>query len=149
VQFEANIDDMDPRLWPRVIDRLLAVGADDAWVTPIVMKKGRPAHTLGVLCSRTVAVTVRDTIFVETTTIGLRELPVTKHVLHREVATVEVLGHRIGVKIASHNGVVVNRSVEWDDVEAAAGALGISAKEVLAAASAALPETATPGGDAA
>lgn len=140
VQFEANVDDMDPRLWPGVIDALLAAGADDAWVVPIVMKKGRPALTVTALCENSVAAGVRSVIFQETTTIGLRELAVRKHVLDRDETSVDVGGHVIGVKRAYLDGAVVNRSVEWDHVIAAAEALGLPAKQVLAEATAAAAE---------
>lgn len=139
LQFEANIDDMDPRLWPHVIDRLLEAGAHDAWVTPIVMKKGRPACTLGVLCGEPDAAAIRSVIFRETSTIGVREMAVRKHVLRRDQHHVDVGGHQIGVKTAYDlDDTVVNRSVEWDDVAAAAAVLGLSAKDVLAAATAAI-----------
>ena len=136
VQYEANVDDMDPRIWPAVIERLLDVGAHDAWVTPIVMKKGRPAFTLGVLCDPDTADDVRSTIFRECTTIRVRQTTARKYVLDRTEDAVEVEGRSIGVKTAMDDGQVVNRSVEWDDVVAAATALGLSAKEVLALATA-------------
>lgn len=135
IQFDTNVDDMDPRLWPHVIDRLLEAGAHDAWLTPILMKKGRPAHTLSALCDATTADAVRSVIFAETTTIGVRETAIRKHVLDRSEATVEVEGQAIRVKLAFEAGVVVNRSVEWDDVVRAAVVLGQPAKLVAQAAS--------------
>jgi pyridinium-3,5-bisthiocarboxylic acid mononucleotide nickel chelatase len=134
---ETNVDDLDPRLWPAVLQRLLAAGAADAWLTPILMKKGRPAHTLSVLTRSQVAGPVRATIFAETSAIGLREIPVGKQALDREFATVDVSGHVINVKIARHLGRVVNVQPEYDEVAAAAEALDRPAKAVLADAVAA------------
>lgn len=134
---EANVDDLDPRLWPGVLDALLAAGAADAWLTPILMKKGRPAHTLHVLVAPDRAGAVRAVVFRETTTIGLREHPVTKRPLAREVVRVEVDGEPIAVKVARHDGRVVTAQPEWDDVARAAAALGRPARAVLEAARAA------------
>jgi pyridinium-3,5-bisthiocarboxylic acid mononucleotide nickel chelatase len=135
---EANIDDLDPRLWPAVIDRLLGAGAADAWLTPILMKKGRPAHTLSVLTDASHRSAILDVVFAETTTIGLRERTVGKVALDREIRTVEVGGEPVRVKVARHDGVVVNAQPEYDDVAAAAAALGRPVKTVLADAIAAV-----------
>jgi uncharacterized protein (DUF111 family) len=137
MQYDANVDDLDPRVWPRVIDKMLDAGAHDAWITPIIMKKGRPAFTLSALCSEDDAEAVRRVIFTETSTIGLRETSLRKFVLPREEREVLVADESIGIKTAFLDGQPVNRSVEWDDVVAAANALGLSAKDVLAAATAA------------
>jgi uncharacterized protein (DUF111 family) len=133
----ANVDDLDPRLWPEVLGRLLDAGADDAWLVPIAMKKGRPAHTLCVLTDDDHADAVRRIVFTESSTIGLREHRVAKHALAREVRTVDVDGVEIRVKVALLDGEVVNASPEFDDVAAAAAKLGRPVKAVLAAASAA------------
>jgi len=145
IQYETNVDDMDPRLWPNVLECLLDVGAHDAWVTPIIMKKGRPAFTLSVLCGDDVAADVRAVIFRETTTIGIRELVVRRHVLDRSEHVVDVDGQAIHVKAAMFEGDEVNRSVEWDDVVAVAAVLNMSAKAVLAAATAAAQRHPEPG----
>jgi uncharacterized protein (TIGR00299 family) protein len=137
VVMEANIDDLDPRLWPTVLSRLLSAGASDAWLTPILMKKGRPAHTVAVLAPAESADEVRRVLFTETSTIGLREHPVEKRALDREVVTVDVAGCPVRVKIATLGGVVVNATPEYDDVAAAANELGRPVKAVLAAAVAA------------
>jgi uncharacterized protein (TIGR00299 family) protein len=135
---ETNVDDLDPRLWPGVLAMLMAAGASDAWLTPILMKKGRPAHTLSVLCSAAQAPALREVVFRETSTIGLRSRTVDKHALDRSETTVSVDGQVIRVKVASLAGVVINRNPEWEDVAAAALVLGRPAKDVLAEAQAAI-----------
>jgi uncharacterized protein (TIGR00299 family) protein len=134
---ETNIDDLDPRIWPNVIAALLTAGASDAWLTPILMKKGRPAHTLTALVTDERADAVRTEIFRQTSTIGLREIRIGKSALDREMRTVQVDGHQVHVKLALHKGRVVNAQPEYDDVARAASATGRPAKEVLADAIAA------------
>ncbi len=129
---ETNVDDLDPRVWPSVIATLLESGASDAWLTPILMKKGRPAHTLSVLVRSDLAAGVRTAIFRHTSTIGLRESPLGKHALDREMRSVTVQGQEIAVKLASQGGEILNAQPEYDDVARAAAALGRPVSEVLA-----------------
>jgi uncharacterized protein (TIGR00299 family) protein len=132
---ETNVDDLDPRLWPDVITAVMAAGALDAWLTPILMKKGRPAHTFRALVAPEHAAEVRATVFRETTTLGIREYPVARHALPRETATVAVGGVEIRVKLARLDGVVVTAQPEYDDVVRAAQVLGRAVRDVLAEAS--------------
>jgi pyridinium-3,5-bisthiocarboxylic acid mononucleotide nickel chelatase len=101
------------------------------------MKKGRPAHTLSVLTDAALADQVRAAMFVETTTLGVRETIVDKRVLDRSERTVEVDGHVVRIKTATLDGVLVNAQPEYDDVVAAAAATGRPVKTVLADAAAA------------
>ena len=140
VVLETNVDDLDPRLWPDVLDRLFAAGASDAWLTPILMKKGRPAHTLHALCPPAAVAAVRAEIFRRTSTLGVREVAVGKTALDRETGSVTVGGERIATKLARLEGTVVNVSVEYEDVRRAADALGLPVKEVLRAATSAAYE---------
>jgi len=138
VVLETNVDDLDPRVWPHVLSRLMAAGAADAWLTPILMKKGRPAHTLHVLATtEPIALQrLRAMIFAETSAIGLREHPVAKLALPRAETTVDVGGHVVRVKLAASGGTVVNAQPEHDDVVAAALALALPVKVVLGRAAA-------------
>ena len=134
---EANIDDLDPRLWPNVIAALLKAGASDAWLTPILMKKGRPAHTLHVLVEGDKAEQVRSEVFRQTSTIGVRDIAIGKHALDREMHTVTIDGHVVHVKLALHKGILVNAQPEYDDVASVAEATNRPIKDVLAEAIAA------------
>ncbi|MGH3321285.1 MAG: nickel pincer cofactor biosynthesis protein LarC [Streptosporangiaceae bacterium] len=134
---ETNIDDMDPRLWPGVLAKVLDEGAVDTWLTPIVMKKGRPAHTLSVLVDAGRAEDVRRVIFTSTSTLGVRERSVERSVLDRTTRTVDVGGCAVRVKLALTGGAVVGAQPEFEDVAEAAQKLGRPVKSVLAQASAA------------
>ena len=145
VVLEANVDDLDPRLWPGVISALLEAGASDAWLTPIHMKKGRPAVTVSVLAPPAHAGALRRVLFRETSTIGLREREVTKRSLDRSVETVTFAdGSEIRVKVARLDGEVVNAVPEFDDVATLAAKLDRPVKAVLAEANAAAATLLTP-----
>ena len=133
----ANVDDLDPRLWPGVLQQLLDAGAADAWLTPILMKKGRPAQTLSVLCCRDVLPAVQQAVFCQTSSLGLRTTVVEKTSLDRGEHVVAVDGQPVRVKTGLLGGRVVNAQPEWDDIAAAAAALDRPAKQVLAQAVAA------------
>ena len=120
VLLEANVDDLDPRLWPEILAGLLRSGASDAWLVPIVMKKGRPAHTLSVLCPADLAGALRDQIFRDTSTLGVRHSPRTKVALERAFADVTVGDTRIAVKVAHRDGIVLQVMPEFEDVAALA-----------------------------
>ncbi len=131
VLVETNVDDLDPRLWPETLSAVLGAGAVDAWLTPILMKKGRPAHTLSALVPRDRLEEVRRVVFTVTTAIGLRESELTKTACERHWETVEVEGHAIRIKLATWRGRVVNAQPEYDDVVAAAHAAGRPVGETM------------------
>jgi len=133
---QTNVDDLDPRLWPGVLARLFETGASDAWLTPILMKKGRPAHTLSVLLRPELRDVVERVVFAETTAIGLRVQEVDKVALERSELVVRVGDHPVRVKVASRDGGTVNLQPEYEDVVGAARADGRPVKAVLAEAAA-------------
>lgn len=137
VVLETNIDDLDPRLWPAVLMELLKAGASDAWLTPIIMKKGRPAHMLSVLATPDRVDMLQGVVFAHTTTMGLRRRFVEKIAIPREEISVEVEGLPVRVKIAYMNGHSVTATPEYEDVANVAERVGQPAKEVMEAARAA------------
>lgn len=134
---EANVDDLDPRVWPVVLDALLAAGADDAWLTPILMKKGRPAHTLSVLASTDRLDSLRDEVFTLVPTLGVREYQVTKFELQRAWHPVTVGEATVRIKIGHSDGRILTATPEFADVAAVAEASGRPLRVVFADAVAA------------
>lgn len=137
VVVEANVDDLDPRLWPDVVAALLAAGASDAWLTPVLMKKGRPAHTVHALCPPDLVDAVGDVLWRHTTTLGWRAAAVTKQVLDRTWVEVTTAAGPVRVKLGFREGRVVQAMPEYEDVRRAATDAGVPVREVLAQAHAA------------
>jgi pyridinium-3,5-bisthiocarboxylic acid mononucleotide nickel chelatase len=115
VVIEANIDDMLPQHYELATERLFAAGARDVWLTPIVMKKGRPAITLSALAAPADEDAVARAMLTETTTIGVRVRTERRRVLARETVSVETPYGPVRVKRAGTNGDARARA-EYDDL---------------------------------
>lgn len=134
VLVETNLDDMSPELLPHVIETLLGAGAQDAWITPIVMKKGRPAFTVAALCDRSLEETIVGVLFRETTTLGTRTTSVAKRALAREWVDTEIAGATVRVKVGHYDGEVATLAPEHEDALAVARTSGLPLKQVYSAA---------------
>ena len=117
---ECNIDDMSPERYEYLIDLLFGAGASDAWLTPIIMKKSRPATTLSVLCPNHLSPVMKTIIFQNSTSLGIREHIVTKNMLRREEQTVTTPYGNAKVKKSFFNGACVNTKPEFEDCKALA-----------------------------
>jgi pyridinium-3,5-bisthiocarboxylic acid mononucleotide nickel chelatase len=115
VVLEANIDDMLPQHYELAMERMFAAGARDVWLTPIVMKKGRPAITLSALAAPADEDAVARAMLTETTTIGVRVRTERRHVLPRASASVDTPYGPVRVKRAGLNGESRARA-EYDDL---------------------------------
>jgi uncharacterized protein (DUF111 family) len=122
---ETNVDDVTGEVLGYLVARLLDAGAADAWTSPSVMKKGRPAHTVHVLAAPERAAGCERIVLAETGSLGLRRTQVDRTALPRHTTTVDVEGHPVRLK---HGPWGVKP--EHDDVAAAAAALDLPLREV-------------------
>lgn len=107
VVLETNIDDMNPQLYPFIIDRLLEAGAHDAYLVPVVMKKGRPGILLSVLTDPSRVDAVSAVILRETTSIGLRVQTVGRRKLPRRAVMAHTSLGTVRAKSVERDGVTV------------------------------------------
>jgi uncharacterized protein (TIGR00299 family) protein len=128
---EANIDDMNPQVYGYVVERLLAIGALDAYLTQVIMKKGRPGVLLTVLCPEEKTVEVSEAVFRETTTIGLRYRKAGRSVLSRSIRKIDTAFGRIRVKDSALGGEVIRCTPEYEDCRKAAEKHGVPLIRVL------------------
>lgn len=131
---ECNLDDLNPEIMPYVLEKLLAAGALDAWLQPVIMKKGRPAQTLKVLCSPEQRQVMEQIMFTQTTTLGVRAYYVERTALERRWKTVQTPWGEVRVKEGLLDGKVVNVVPEFEDCKKIAEANGVPLKAVETAA---------------
>jgi uncharacterized protein (TIGR00299 family) protein len=138
VQIETNIDDMNPQFYGYVMDKLFAAGAKDVYLVPIQMKKNRPGTLLGVICLRRDEAAIGELILRETTTLGMRVLPIGRHEALREFRKVETPYGSLTIKVKVLNGTVIQSVPEYDECVRLASAKNVSLAEVYRAANYAL-----------
>ena len=130
VMLECNIDDMNPEWFSHVNELLFEAGAADVFLVPVIMKKSRPAHVLSVLCATDAVDRLKKLILTETSTIGIREYPVTKSMLRREVRVVRTRFGDVNVKCSYYGGRLVNEKPEFEQCRQLAREHKISLEEV-------------------
>jgi hypothetical protein len=130
VQLAADIDDMDAEALAGAADALRVAGALDVVMLPVVMKKGRPGTRLEVLCDPVRALDLERRVLQITTSLGVRSTPVVRRALAREMRTVDVLGQKIRVKIATLPDGTRRAKPEFEDVAHGATVTGRTFREI-------------------
>lgn len=127
---ECNIDDMNPEWYDHLFVKLFEAGASDVFLSPIIMKKSRPANKLSVLCSKNSIPDMKSIIFLNSTTIGIREYQVSKTVLDRQEKEIETELGKIRVKCSYFQGKEIRFKPEFEDLKKLASQHGLSLNEV-------------------
>lgn len=127
---ECNIDDMNPEFYDYIIDSLFSAGAKDVYITPIIMKKSRPAVKLSILCNPEAENRVNEVLFLETSTIGLRKYSIDKTMLERKIEHIATRYGEVRVKSAFYQGVCIKSKPEYEDCIKIARSHGIPISQV-------------------
>jgi pyridinium-3,5-bisthiocarboxylic acid mononucleotide nickel chelatase len=130
VLIQCNIDDMNPEFFDYVSERLFNSGASDVYLSNIMMKKGRPGIILNVILEKENSDSVKEILFTETTTIGLRIFPFTKDTLIRRFETIETKWGNVTVKRSFYKGKEVSFKPEYEDCKKIASRINMPVKEV-------------------
>jgi hypothetical protein len=130
VLVECNIDDMNPEWYGAVLDALFDKGASDAWLTPVVMKKSRPAVTISILCDAGNLHGIEEILWLQTTTFGLRIGKVTKKMLSRDLSRQTTKYGGVSVKNGYLHGRKIKSKPEYEDCRKLAEEKGVSIKDI-------------------
>ncbi len=127
---QCNIDDMNPEFYDHLSEKLFAAGASDVFVTGTIMKKGRPGSILNVICEKGSEDILKEIIFTESTTVGIRTLEYKKDTLARKFEQIDTIFGKVTVKRSFHKGREVSVKPEYSDCKRIADEKGIPVREV-------------------
>ena len=130
VLIETNIDDMNPEFYDGTMESLFKAGALDVYLTPIIMKKSRPANKISVLSSETDRQAMTEILLHETSSFGVRYFRIGRTVLEREMKTVNISWGSVRIKIGKFNGKVIQISPEYEDCKKIAYKEKVPVKQV-------------------
>jgi uncharacterized protein (DUF111 family) len=121
---------MNPEYYDYLIDKLFEAGAHDVFLVPIIMKKSRPAVQIKVLSAFDNQKEVEQILLEETTSLGLRYIPVTKSMLQRRITTIDTAFGKIRIKEGLYSGKSIKYKAEYDDCVKAAKKYNVSLQQV-------------------
>ena len=127
---ECNIDDMNPEWYDFLFQKLFEAGAGDVFLTPVIMKKSRPANRLSVLCNTLILSEIKEIIFSHSTSIGLVEYRLTKTVLKRNEKVIETELGKVRFKSSFLEGKEIHTKPEFEDLRQLAILHGLTLNEV-------------------
>jgi len=129
LMIEANIDDLNPEIYPYIMERIFNTGAKDVFLTNIIMKKGRPGTKISVITDYSLQAQIEKILFENTTTIGIRKYQINRAVLPRIKETIKTQFGNLKVKVVEINGKKIYRP-EYEECKKIADEKEISILEV-------------------
>ena len=130
-QLECNIDDMNPQIYPYLIDKLQKAGALDTYISQISMKKGRPGNLITIITKKENMDVLKEILYRETTTLGIRILKIVREKLDRIFDTIYIGNSAFRIKKGYFKDKVVNIQPEFEDCKKVAEEKEIPIKEII------------------
>src|SRR5213594_381877 len=120
VVLETNLDDVSGEVIGRAVEKLMEAGARDVSITPVFMKKNRPGQLISIIAEKTKSEHLAELLMEETGTLGVREIPVSRHISRRASRTIalDLVGKRFQVRVKSPitaTGHPLRGKVEYED----------------------------------
>lgn len=127
---ECNIDDMNPEFFEHISERLFSAGAADVYISNIIMKKGRPGNVLNIICEKGMEEALKEIIFSESTSLGIRTFPFIKDTLVRKFDSISTIYGEVKIKRSFYKEKEVSCKPEFEECRKIALEKGIPVKEV-------------------